>query len=311
MLKSLASDRPKDWDRYINAALFAYREAPQKSLGFSPFELLYARPVRGPMTILRELWTENIEDEEIKTTYQYVIDLREKMEKVIEVAQENLKNASKRYKKYFDVKAKARTFDKGDKVLLLLPTKANKLQLKWQGPFEIIRKNGENNYVIEIGKVQRTYHANMLRKYWDREVTGSSSEQVGVLECAVAVFIDEEEDTEELQRKGLSIETLNLRHSETFRDVHMGEELDDQQKQEMLSVLKEFEDVLSDVPGRTSAYVYDIKLTSSTPVRRKPYPTPQALQAEFRKEVQAMLEAGIIEPPVIMKKKDGTNRDTM
>ena len=316
MLKRLASDRPKDWDRYINAALFAYREAPQESLGFSPFELLYARPVRGPMTILRELWTENIEDEEIKTTYQYVIDLREKMEKVIEVAQENLKNASKRYKKYFDVKAKARTFDKGDKVLLLLPTKANKLQLKWQGPFEIIRKNGENNYVIEIGKVQRTYHANMLRKYWDREVTGSSSEQVGVLECAVAAFIDEEEDTGELQRKGLSIETLNLRQSETFRDVHMGEELDDQQKQEMLSVLKEFEDVLSDVPGRTSAYVYDIKLTSSTPVRRKPYPTPQALQAEFRKEVQAMLEAGIIEPsdspysspPVIVKKKDGTNR---
>ncbi|GFO40116.1 gypsy retrotransposon integrase-like protein 1 [Plakobranchus ocellatus] len=91
MLKRLASDRPKDWDRYIIAALFAYREAPQESLGFSPFELLYARPVRGPMTILRELWTEDITDEEVKTTYQYVIDLREKMEKVIEVAHDNLK----------------------------------------------------------------------------------------------------------------------------------------------------------------------------------------------------------------------------
>ncbi|GFO26991.1 Zinc finger protein [Plakobranchus ocellatus] len=80
-LKRLASDRRKDWERYINAALFAYWEAPQESLGFSPFELLYARPVRGPMTILRELWTEDTTDEEVKSTYQYVIDLREKMEK--------------------------------------------------------------------------------------------------------------------------------------------------------------------------------------------------------------------------------------
>ncbi|GFO08261.1 cathepsin d [Plakobranchus ocellatus] len=90
ILKRLASDRPKDWDRYINAALFAYREAPQESLGFSHFELLYARPVRDSMAILRELWTEDITDEDVKTTYQYVIDLCEKVEKVIKVAHDNL-----------------------------------------------------------------------------------------------------------------------------------------------------------------------------------------------------------------------------
>ena len=91
----------------------------------------------------------------------------------------------------------------------------------------------------------------------------------------------------------------------------MGEELKDNQRKELRSMLAEFTDVLSDVPGRTSAYIYDIKLTSSTPVRRKPYPTPQALQAEFNTEVQAMLKAGIIEPsdspysspPIIVKKK--------
>ena len=37
MLKRMCSDRPKDWDKYINAVLFAYREVPQESLGFSPF----------------------------------------------------------------------------------------------------------------------------------------------------------------------------------------------------------------------------------------------------------------------------------
>ena len=56
MLK-VCAERPKDWDRYIEAVLFAYREVRQESVGFSPFELLYGRTVRGPMAILRELWT--------------------------------------------------------------------------------------------------------------------------------------------------------------------------------------------------------------------------------------------------------------
>ena len=46
MLKRMCAERPKDWDRYLPALLFAYREVPQESLGFSPFELLYGRTVR-------------------------------------------------------------------------------------------------------------------------------------------------------------------------------------------------------------------------------------------------------------------------
>ena len=51
MLRKVCAEKPKDWDKYIPALLFAYREAPQESLGFSPFELLYGRTVRGPMAI--------------------------------------------------------------------------------------------------------------------------------------------------------------------------------------------------------------------------------------------------------------------
>ena len=34
-------------DRYVPALLFAVREVPQESLGFSPFELLYGRNVHS------------------------------------------------------------------------------------------------------------------------------------------------------------------------------------------------------------------------------------------------------------------------
>ena len=41
VLRRMCSERPKDWDRYLAAVLFVYREVLQASLGFSPFELLY------------------------------------------------------------------------------------------------------------------------------------------------------------------------------------------------------------------------------------------------------------------------------
>ena len=40
MLKKLSAVQPRQCHRYINVLLFAYREVPQESTGFSPFEQL-------------------------------------------------------------------------------------------------------------------------------------------------------------------------------------------------------------------------------------------------------------------------------
>ncbi|KAK3895882.1 hypothetical protein Pcinc_000491 [Petrolisthes cinctipes] len=54
-------------------------------MGFSPFELLCRRTVRGPLGILREVWDrEQIGD--VRTTFQYVFELREKLEETYPVA---------------------------------------------------------------------------------------------------------------------------------------------------------------------------------------------------------------------------------
>ena len=87
MLKRMCSERPRDSDRYVAPLLIAYREAPRHSLGFSPFELLYGRTVRGPMTILKELWLGETEDDsEVKSTYQYILDLRQRLEDTCQMA---------------------------------------------------------------------------------------------------------------------------------------------------------------------------------------------------------------------------------
>ena len=78
MLKKMCEEQPAQWDRYISPLLFAYREVKQESLGFSPFEIIYGKSVKGPLTILKELWTKDVPQDEVKTTYQYVIDLNKR-----------------------------------------------------------------------------------------------------------------------------------------------------------------------------------------------------------------------------------------
>ena len=140
MLRKCCEEQPKQWNRLIPALLFAYRDTVQDSTGYLPFQLLYGHHVRGPFTILKELWTSNIEDEEVKTTYQHVVDLRQRLEDTCKLAQEELVKNSKKYKTYYVTKAKVRSFKKGDEVLLLLPSDNNKLLMQWKGPFTVMEK---------------------------------------------------------------------------------------------------------------------------------------------------------------------------
>jgi len=90
LLKTVAAEKPKDWHHYLGPLMFAVRDTPQDSTGFTPFELLYEYRVRTPMTLLKRIWTSEEEDSEVKTAYQYVIDLRERIEETCELAKNEL-----------------------------------------------------------------------------------------------------------------------------------------------------------------------------------------------------------------------------
>ena len=169
MLKRLCQDQPRQWHRLINPVMFAYREVPQESTGFSPFQLLYGRSVRGPGTILKELWTKEVNIPEVKTSYKYVIELREHLKDSLKLAQVDLQKSQKRFKKYYDKKAIPRCLEGGEQELVLLPTYSNKLLMQWRGPYAVESRVGANNYRIKMGSKTKTYHVNMLKKYIARE----------------------------------------------------------------------------------------------------------------------------------------------
>ena len=309
MIRKMCAEKPKDWDRYLPALLFAVREVPQESLGFSPFELLYGRSVRGPMSILKELWSGEVPDENVKTSYQYVVDLNDRLESTCKLASENLKLARKKQKQYYDRKARDRRFKVGDKVLLLLPSSRNKLLVQWRGPFVVTEVIGRQDYRIRVENVERVFHANLLKLYVERKSVScfETATCVEQFDCDVDPDADETIDKFEL---------VSVKATQTYEDVNVSETLSNTQQKEARQLLKKFSDVLSDVPGRTDIIKHDIKLTSAEPIRTKNYPIPLKLQDAVDCEVKSMLEMGVIEysnspyssPMVIVKKPDASIR---
>ncbi|GFN74005.1 Pol polyprotein [Plakobranchus ocellatus] len=86
------------------------------------------------MHILRELWTKEIEEPDVKSSYEYVLNLHERLDDTLKKAREELEKAQGRQKHYYDRTAKRRKFSVGENVLVLLPTDSNKLLMQWKGP---------------------------------------------------------------------------------------------------------------------------------------------------------------------------------
>ncbi|XP_072170068.1 uncharacterized protein [Diadema setosum] len=317
-LKRLCTEEPRQWDRYLPALLFALREAPSSSLGFSPFELLYGRHVRGPMEVLRELLTNDAVEPERKSEYEYVIELRKRLVESWQMAQENLKQSAKRYKTYYDRGAKKRKLKIGDKVLVLLPTEQNKLLVKWKGPYEVVGAKYDYDYVVDVDGMKKTFHINMLKRYFSRvaeeETAGSCFEMChdgGVDELWSDEGMENNDDVfTEIPEMPCPIQR------EFVEDVQLDVSLDEVKQEQIRRLLCEYQDVFTDVPKKSSIAECKIHLTTDEPVRSPPYRVPQALQGEIQKEVEMMMKLGVIEPsdspyghPIVMvKKPDGTNR---
>jgi len=56
MLKSVGEDGLEDWNELLPWLLFAYREVRVEGLGFSPFDLVFGRDVKGTLKLIKKSW---------------------------------------------------------------------------------------------------------------------------------------------------------------------------------------------------------------------------------------------------------------
>ena len=165
-------------------------------------------------------------------------------------------------------------------MLLLLPTDSNKLLLQWKGPFEVTEVLNRVDYRIDLNGVIGTYHANMLKQYVERQ--SMTSHRLMSIETVAVVETDEADE--------YSLEDCTFpstQHAETYKDVSISNELTSEQIREAESLVEQYPDVLTSLPGRTDIIRHNIKLLTTEPVRSKgyhiPYKTREVMKQKFKK----------------------------
>ena len=267
MLQKLTVDKPNSWDKLIPAVLFAFREIPNTTTGYPPFTLMYGRQVRGPADIIADICSgsDNIV-EEYTFVHDYANQLHKDITKACEIAAENARTKLAEYRETRSSHTRYREFSKGDKVLILLPQNGNNLFMRYQGPYSIQKVANDNNYVCQIGKKLKTYHANLLKKFEERQPLPPHDT---ILPHAAVSFIKEDNDESES-----NIEFLRVSQKEFPSDVRVDDKLSPNQQNEVTDLLQGFSETLSDLPGRTRCIEHKIRVVDDTPFRIRQYPLP-------------------------------------
>jgi hypothetical protein len=249
-----------------------------------------------------------------------VIDMREKIEETCRLASEKLAESAIVSKTYYDKTAKWRYFKPGDKVLLLLTNSSNKLQLSWKGPFEVVEQVNQFDYKIQMkGKIS-TFHANMLKKYEEKDdefkldrLRGKTAPDK-IETCAGLAVIDEKI----LLREGnddVELPVCETQQTEDYSNVNIDKDLDENKRKELEQLIFEFQDIFTDIPGKTNLIEVELKLQRDEEIKLKPFPIPLNLRDKLNEEIDAMIKLDIIEPstaryasPLVMiKKADGVS----
>ena len=280
------------------------------------------RVTRGPPLLLKEKWLD--EDPEKISVLKYVATLKDRLFRAGQIAKRNLQESQSKMKVWYDRKAKSRCFEPGDRVLVLFPVVGNPLQAKYSGPYKVVKKISDTNYLVKTpGRRKETQmcHINMLKAYHEKPKPElvTLNNRLGLespthsKDC-VGQVAEKEEDTESEVRLGNDQQPIKLQNSQILNDLGTKlSHLPSVQRKELAEVITQYREVFPDVPSKTNLIEHDVDVGDSVPIKQHPYRVSPMKKELLDKEVQYMLENDIIEesqsnwssPCILVPKHDG------
>ena len=149
-LRCMAENEDANWEDNLPAVLLAHRSTPSPTRAdMSPYKLLYARDMPTP----DEVQFENLRDTQMSTaSKEFLSNLVEKLQLAHKLAKAQIKQTQEENKKFYDRDAKAVIYPPGTKVWLRREKvdqgRSPKLFKRYNGPFFITTKIGENTYQL-------------------------------------------------------------------------------------------------------------------------------------------------------------------
>ncbi|GFS65535.1 retrovirus-related Pol polyprotein from transposon 412 [Trichonephila clavipes] len=236
ILRVLCLEAISDWEKILPQALFALRTVIHDSIGFSPAELVPGKNLRTPVLLYEKL----TEEESVESSVvDYVFELINRMKRCQELAILHMEDAKQKQKLWYDHRTIKRQFQPGEQVLVIAPSRPNKLSVQWVGPGEIVQQLSEINYVVKFPEKDKThvYHFNMLNPYHQRV------ENINLL-CINPLKHDKEEDIPRLE-----LENEMSGWSKIISDVQLNSKLSQIQRGQLKELLYEYSNLFWNIPG--------------------------------------------------------------
>ena len=265
MLTAHVAHNPSIWDEHLDYVVVAYNRTPHSSTGETPFYLLKGRDALEPSDLRPPMRNRLIEDQNNIFTQQW--------HEAIELAKSKLIIAQSRQKWYYDRSLKDCSFEPEDQVLLKeMKSQTGKFYMRWDGPFTVVEKLSDLNYLIRRSEANQTVvvHVNRLKKWKGKPKPDEQIESV-------------EENESENETKQQLPEQNNLeRTEEEEKENERIEQVEDE------SILHEVgEETVSPTDNRNIASGEaepDIQLPPATQTRKEPY---TRRKSRFRQNVVA------------------------
>ena len=275
----------RNWDLYLPATLMAMRTAPHSALGVSPYSLLFGREARTPISAFREQLTQK--HKAPQNVLDYLHELYTRLEESQALVEERDAQAKKKSKEAYDRGKKNDPLKIGDLVMMLTPKGEDSLTCHWDGPYPVKRVLGERTYLIDApykGRRGRRCHRDLLKRFFAQVLSNTlilaADEAAGGHLLTTRDILGEQEESADKKWEKLQVDA----------------ELTEQQRKQMLDLVKQFDDVFQNQPGKADLHPFNIPTGSARPISNYPRRLPPKWKEKIHEEIKLLEATGVVVP---------------
>ena len=168
MLAKCVRENQRDWDRWVQPVMAAYRATRHSSTSMSPNFVIFGRENVMPADLV--MCNASTLPSSESSVNDFVSEQQDRFRAAYQTVRDHLKAAAEKRKAYYDASVRAKQFAIGDKVWYFYPRGYVKRSKKWSfvyvGPYYITRKLSDLTYEIQKSPRDRPIvtHVDKLKK---------------------------------------------------------------------------------------------------------------------------------------------------